>query len=161
VTQYEKGSARYIQLVVQYPDRPGSWHTNGIRSYGLVGADAEAQAQSDQKELQQYASDSSAPVPVGMVDEVVWRNFQRLSQSGPPSIFDPNGVAEALRGAASDLAHFVGWAISDAVGDPVTKVNISQPDMSDADKRRFIQWLGGFPPDAQRRLLAYRWRFLP
>lgn len=159
--QYAKGGFRYIQLVVQYPDPPGTWHTSGIRSYGQVGSEAEAQAQSDLNELQKYASDANAPVPMGMVDEVVWRNFQRLSQTGPPSIFDPNGVAEALRGAANDLAHFVGWAISDAVGDVVTKVNISQPDMNEADKQHFIQWLNGFPPDAQRRLLAYRWRFLP
>lgn len=158
--QYMKGGAKYLQLIVQYPDPPGTWHTGAIRSYGQVTAETEAQAQSDLVELQQYAADPDAPIPVGIIDEDVWRNFQTLSQTGPPSIFDPKGVIDALLGGVSDLAHFLGWAISDAVGDIVTKVNISQADMNDTDKQRFILWLGCFPLEAQRKLLAYRWRFL-
>lgn len=158
--QYTKGSARYLQLVVQFASPPGVWRTNAVRSYGQVTPEAEAQAQSDLNELQLYASHPSAPVPTGVVDEVVWRNFQRVSQTGLPSPFDPAGILEALQGAASDMAHLIGWIVSDAVGDIVTKVSVTQPSMGQTEKQRFIQWLGGFPPEVQRKLLAYQWRFL-
>jgi len=160
VVQYAKGGARYIQLIVQYPDPPGTWRTKAVRSYGQVTPEAESQAQSDLNELQRHASDSDAPVPTGVVDEVIWRNLQKMTQTGLPSLFNPAGVIEAIQGAASDLAHLLGWIVSDAVGDIVTKVEITQPDMNEADKRRFIQWIGGFTPEAQRSLLAYQWRFL-
>lgn len=159
VIRYGKGNAQYLQLIVQFPDRPGVWHTNAVRSYGQATPQAEAQAQSDLSELQSYASDPSAPMPAGVVDDVIWRNFQRYSQTGLPSPFNPAGVLEALQGAAGDLAHLAGWVISDAVGDIATKVSITQPDMDESERQRFIQWLGGFPPDVQRRLLAYQWHF--
>ncbi|OFY43249.1 MAG: hypothetical protein A2Z69_00545 [Bacteroidetes bacterium RBG_13_44_24] len=160
VIQYNKGSVRYIQLIVQYPEPPGTWRTNAVRSYGQVNHENETQAQSDYSELQAYAADFEAPIPTGVVDEVIWRNFQKVAQKGLPSPLDPAGVMEALQGAASDMAHLIGWVVSDAVGDVITKVNITQPDMNDADKRRLIQWLSSFPPDVQRKLLTYRWRWV-
>ena len=158
--QYAKGSVRYLQLVVQFASPPGTWRTNAIRSYGQVTPEAEAQAQSDLYELQQYASRPDAPIPTGVVDEVIWRNFQRVSQTGPPSPFNPVGVLEALHGAASDMAHLMGWIVSDVLGDVVTKVNVTQPNMDQTERQRFIHWLSGFPPEVQRKLLAYQWRFL-
>lgn len=160
LTQSSKGSSRYLQLVVQFPSPPGVWRTNAVRSYGQVSQEAEAQAQSDLEELQKYASDPGAPIPTGVVNDVIWQNFQRFSQTGPPSPLNPAGVLEALQGTATDLAHLAGWIISDAVGDVATKVSITQPDMDETHKQRFIQWLGGFPSEVQRRLLAYRWRFV-
>ena len=160
LTQSSKGNSRYLQLVVQFPSPPGVWRTNTVRSYGQVSPLTEAQARSDLKELEKYASDPGAPIPTGVVNDVIWQNFQRYSQTGPPSPLNPAGVLEALQGAATDLAHLAGFIISDAVGDIATKVNITQPDMDVTQKQLFIQWLGGFPPEVQRRLLAYQWRFV-
>ena len=159
IIRYGKGDVQYLQLVVQYSDPSAGWHTKAVRAYGQVSAPGEAQAQSDVEELREHASAVDSPIPTGVVDDAIWRNFQKYSQN-LPSPLNPLGVAEALRGAAGDLAHLAGWVISDAVGDIVAKVNITQPDMDESDKQRFIKWLGHFHPDVQRRLLAYQWRFL-
>jgi len=112
------------------------------------------------RELQQYASDPNAPIPVGPVNEAIWRNYCKIQQAGLPSPTDPIGTLQAVSGAVNDIAHMIGWVVSDAIGAVPIKVDITQPQMSSAEKQRFIQWLANFNPHDQRKLLAYQWKYV-
>lgn len=160
VVEYSKGDRRYLQLVVQFTDAQGVWRTRAVRSYGQVTPEAVEQAQSDIVELQQYAGNPNAPIPVAPVNEAIWRNYCKVQQAGLPSPLDPGGTLKALSGVVEDIAHVIGWVISDAVGAVATKVNITQPNMSGAQKQQFIQWLASYSPEEQRKILAYQWRYL-
>jgi len=160
LVEYSKGNRRYLQFVVQFTDPEGIWRTRAVRSYGQVTNEASQQAQSDLQELQQYASDPNAPIPVGPVNEAIWRNYCKIQQAGLPSPTDPIGTLQAVSGAVNDIAHMIGWVVSDAIGAVPIKVDITQPQMSSAEKQRFIQWLANFNPHDQRKLLAYQWKYV-
>jgi len=160
IVQYHKGSNHYMQLVVQFTDPQGVWRTHAVRSYGQVTFEATRQAASDLNELEQYAANPNDPIPIGPVNEAIWRNYQKVCQEGLPSPLDPSGTLEAVQGAASDIAHLIGWIIADATGDVATKVNITQPQMGATEKQQFIMWLQNFPSSAQRKLLAYQWQYV-
>jgi len=158
--EYSKGNRRYLQLVVQFTDPQGVWRTRAVRSYGQATEEAMAQARSDLDELQRYAGDPNAPIPVAPVNEAIWRHYCRIQRAGLPSPLDPIGTLQALGGAVEDIAHVIGWVISDAIGSVPVKVDITQPAMSTTEKQRFMQWLAGFSPEDQRKLLAYQWTYL-
>ena len=159
VVEYNKGAHRYLQLVVQFTDLQGVWRTRAVRSYGQVTEEAVAQAQSDLEELERYAGDPNAPIPVAPVNEAIWRNYCKIQQAGLPSPLDPIGTLQALGGAVEDMAHVIGWVVSDAIGSIPVKVDITQPKMSAAQKQQFMQWLANFGREDQRKLLAYQWEY--
>jgi len=160
VVEYSKGDRRYLQLVVQFTDTEGVWRTRSVRSYGQVTQEAVEQAQSDFEELQRYAGDPNAPIPVAPVNEAIWRNYCKVQRTGLPSPLNPIGTIQALSGAVGDIAHVIGWIISDAVGTVPLKVDITQPHMSRTDKQQFMQWLASYNPEEQRKILAYQWKYL-
>jgi len=160
VVHYIKGNISYFHLVVQNTDTQGVWRTHSVRSYGQDPPEAITQAKNDCNELEQYASDPNAPIPIGPVNEAIWRNYQKICQEGLPSPLDPAGTLEAVQGAASDIAHLIGWIIADTTGDVATKVNITQPSMSITEKQQFMNWLVGFSFQAQRKLLSYQWQYV-
>lgn len=160
IVQYNKSNISYLQLVVQFTDPQGVWRTRSVRSYGQVTPEAMRQAESNLSELEQYASDPNAPIPIGPVNEAIWRNYQKVCNEGLPSPLDPVGTLEAVQGAASDIAHLIGWIIADTTGDVATKVNITQPSMSITEKQQFMNWLVGFSFQAQRKLLSYQWQYV-
>jgi len=160
IVQYNKSNTSYLQLVVQFTDTQGVWRTHSVRSYGQVTPEAMIQAENDLSELEQHAADPNAPIPIGPVNEAIWRNYQKICQEGLPSPLDPAGTLEAVQGAASDIAHLIGWIIADTTGDVATKVDVTQPRMSTAEKQQFMNWLRSFPSLAQRKLLAYQWQYI-
>ena len=160
VVEYNKGARRYLQLVVQFTDLQGVWRTRAVRSYGQVTEEAVAQAQSDLEELERYAGDPNAPIPVAPVNEAIWRNYCKIQRAGLPSPLDPIATLQALGGAVEDIAHVIGWVVSDAIGSIPVKVDITQPKMSAAQKQQFMQWLANFGREDQRKLLAYQWEYL-
>jgi len=152
---FQKGSGQYLSLVVEWQDVHGAWHSKTVNSYGLATQEAMAQAQADLQDLERLASDATAPVPIGTINDAIWAGF--LSAAGNPLVGLTLGPLLAIR----DLIHLGSYLISNTSGNLAQKVNVTQPNMPAPERAQFIQWLQQFSGGDQALILAYQWRFQP
>lgn len=148
---YNEGGRQYIQLVLEYRDHQGVWHTKLVKSYGQITAYMQELANRDLAELQRLASQDTDPIPIGTVDQAVWAGFYRTLENPISEL--PIIPLEVLR----DLGHLGAWIINTAVGSLPSKVSVTQPHMSVQEQAQFVTWLQQRPAMEQAIILAYRW----
>ena len=151
VVTYSKGGHQYIQLVVEYRDHGGTWHTKLIKSYGQLTLDTRASAQQDLAELQQLASQDNDPVPIGTVDQAIWAGFYQTLENPLKEL--PVIPLHVLR----DFAHLGAWIIDSVTSSLSQKVSHTQLHMSTQGQAQFVAWLRRKPEPEHAKILAYLW----
>ena len=151
LVKYNKSGRYYIQLVVEYRDRQGLWHTKLVKSYGQFSANVQEQGHQDLAELQQLASQDGDPVPIGTVDQTIWASFYRTLEN------PLRELPVIPLGMLRDLGHLGAWVINMTVGSLASKVNVTQPHMSAQEQAQFAAWLEQKPSQEHAKILAYKW----
>lgn len=150
---FKKGEREYLSLVVEYQDEHGAWHSKVIKSYGQNTARVLDQAQADLDELERLAARETDPIPVGMVDQVIWASFYQTLR---------NPLAELPLiplGIARDLSHLAASVINSVSGNLQAQINVTQPSMEPWERQQFLGWLEQQSQDDQRAILAYQWKY--
>ncbi len=151
IVTYNKDSRQYIQLIMEYRDHQGIWHTKLVKSYGQFSPETQRSAQQDLTEIQQLAIQDNDPIPIGTVDQAIWAGFYRTLENPIGEL--PLIPLNALR----DFAHLGAWIIDSVSGNLPQKVSHTQPHMSAEDQARFVAWLQQKPAAEHARILAYLW----
>jgi len=149
---FRKVGREYLGLAVQYRDEHGTWHSKVIKSYGQNGVGVLVQAQTNLAELVRVASGETAPIPTGMVDELIWASFYQNLKKPLTRLYLPRMVGH-------DLGHLAASIINSMSINLEAQIKITQPSMKPAERQQFLSWLEQQAEDAQASILAYQWKY--
>lgn len=147
----------YVQVVQNYKNIRGNWRYFVVKSFGRSDNPENVKA-ADRfvKEYSRYIEAPDSPIPCGIVDEELWAGLREVVRFAPI----PHPAAPLLM--IRDLLAVMATTFAKARGDIKEYIRITQPQMSEEERKRFLSWLQRYDDreDDLLKILSLKWRFI-